>query len=335
MEISKEDTLILKGISILMLLFHHMFYDSENKIIFLIARNLKICVAMFLVLSGYGLTKSYIKNQNSLIKFIGKKLFKLLTTYWFIFVFSILFGTLFNYRSLEEAYKTDKYFKLIKEFFCLHEFTFGHGYNATWWFMSLIVLLYLSFPLFYTFVKNYKKIIIYLFIIFSIIVLNFNRERFFINKIVTITYCFSYIVCFIIGIYNALYERKKVMNNFMGLMIILLLFYIRENYLPYSFKIKDILFYFESTSIDFLICYYIILLSKESFLKDNKGLIVLGTYSYEIFLTHSFLFYYYFPKYVNISKYFFINYLWFIIFSLIVGVFFQKLILYIKGVINL
>lgn len=335
MEISKEDTLSLKGISILMLLFHHMFYDSENKIIFLIARNFKICVAMFLILSGYGLTKSYIKNQNGLIKFTGKKLFKLLTTYWIIFIFSILFGTLLNYRSLEEVYKTEKYFKLIKEFFCLHEFTFGHGYNATWWFMSLIVLLYLSFPLFYICIKNYKKNFIYLFIVFSIIVLNFNREKFFINKIIAVTYCLSYIVCFIIGIYNALYERKKVINNFIGLIAILLLFYIRDKYLPYSFKIKDILFYFESTSIDFLICYYIILSIKNSSLKHNKGLIILGTYSYEIFLTHSFLFYYYFPKYVYISKYFFINYLWFIIFSLIIGVFFKKLTLYIKGVINL
>ena len=114
-----------------------------------------------------------------------------------------------------------------------------------------------------------------------------------------------------------------------------MLFYIRDKYLPYSFKIKDILFYFESTSIDFLICYYIILSIKNSSLKHNKGLIILGTYSYEIFLTHSFLFYYYFPKYVYISKYFFINYLWFIIFSLIIGVFFKKLTLYIKGVINL
>ena len=68
-------TNIPKGVALLLLLWHHLFYNSPqyyNSFTSLyvfhgvpiecqIARFCKVCVAIFLVLSGYGLTKSFSK----------------------------------------------------------------------------------------------------------------------------------------------------------------------------------------------------------------------------------------------------------------------------------
>ena len=71
MEITKQQTVKIKGIAVLMLLFHHLFLNSERadmcsyitgrvgeQILIQVALLGKICVPIFLILSGYGINES-------------------------------------------------------------------------------------------------------------------------------------------------------------------------------------------------------------------------------------------------------------------------------------
>lgn len=92
---SKEKTMIVKGVAIILMLIHHLFYDYGNIENFsLLFDNLeadfwvtssyisKVCVAIFAVLSGYGLSKSYKrKGENNLIEFVIKHIKSLLYIY--------------------------------------------------------------------------------------------------------------------------------------------------------------------------------------------------------------------------------------------------------------
>ena len=71
MKFSKDDTLCMKGIAILILFFHHnylgpdrwlnspiSFYPFSQSQIMYIAKFLKICVGIFVFLTGYGMLAS-------------------------------------------------------------------------------------------------------------------------------------------------------------------------------------------------------------------------------------------------------------------------------------
>ena len=56
--LSLHDTSVLKGIAICAMLCHHLFYQSPESgyVVWHLAMLGKVCVAIFLLLSGYGLT---------------------------------------------------------------------------------------------------------------------------------------------------------------------------------------------------------------------------------------------------------------------------------------
>ncbi len=61
MDLSKSDTAGIKGIAILFMLWHHLFlhsveYGALTQSLAIVS---KVCVALFLFVSGYGLTKQY------------------------------------------------------------------------------------------------------------------------------------------------------------------------------------------------------------------------------------------------------------------------------------
>ena len=116
--LSITDTNILKGIALLLLLLHHLFYTKTglyddiiiNKDLYLInelGRFGKLCVTIFVFLSGYGLTKQTIKNPiQSLGKFYKRRFSKLYLNYWFIWIIFVPIGVLFFERTFESVVPT-------------------------------------------------------------------------------------------------------------------------------------------------------------------------------------------------------------------------------------
>ncbi len=60
------DTSIIKGLAICAMLWHHLFYEHPEygNTVFQLALLCKVCVSLFLMLSGYGLTMQYNKVVN-------------------------------------------------------------------------------------------------------------------------------------------------------------------------------------------------------------------------------------------------------------------------------
>lgn len=69
---SNSDTSVMKGVAIILMLIHHLFYSVERiqkctlilpfegKFLLLLSSLSKVCVAIFVLISEYGLYKSYI-----------------------------------------------------------------------------------------------------------------------------------------------------------------------------------------------------------------------------------------------------------------------------------
>lgn len=160
--LSLKDTNVLKGLALLMLLIHHLFYKqyglyndiqltSNHWLVQEIGIWCKLCVAIFVFLSGYGLTVGAIKTNGikDLKKFYLYRFSKLLTNYWLIWLLFVPLSVFVFDRSFTDAYQTNIIQKFILDFFGVINCFGWYGYNDTWWFYSCIIVLYLSYPFLY------------------------------------------------------------------------------------------------------------------------------------------------------------------------------------------
>lgn len=155
------DTRVLKGIAILLMLTHHLFYnDSMNgmfgevslfgvRVVHEIGLWSKVCVTIFVLLSGYGLEVTSKGKVIHLLDFYKHRFKKLMINYWFVWILTVPIGIFVFGHSLNGVYGNHIVIKCILDFFGLINFTGSYGYNPTWWFYSCIIAMYLLFPLFH------------------------------------------------------------------------------------------------------------------------------------------------------------------------------------------
>lgn len=175
--LTRQDTQVMKGIAIIAMLCHHLYSDPELRgivpydgIYAWLGALGKVCVALFLFCSGYGLSKQY--EQKSIkddIKFIVKRLLKFYANYWVIFLIFVPISVFMFHRPLSAAYgeHVNIIKRLVLDFMGLQGYL---SYNITWWFNKLIIILYILFPLLYRIV-NYKP---WLALIFSMLIVVIN-----------------------------------------------------------------------------------------------------------------------------------------------------------------
>lgn len=144
---SKEDTLILKGIAIGMMLFHHLFGFPERLpfemldipwgggLSYLLASFFKLCVMIYVFLGGYGIyhTFSRCKSMRETIRCLIGKIKKLYINYWKVFLIFVPLLYIFNYYVVDLG-------TFLKGFVGI-----SHTYNSEWWFFFpyvVVVCLY-------------------------------------------------------------------------------------------------------------------------------------------------------------------------------------------------
>lgn len=169
MEFSKKDTLMVKGIAILMMYFHHNFLRMsrfedytiistpfQDITIYSIAQFCKICVALFLFLSAYGMTISYKKcakdyefSVNDVYQITIKRYFSMMFGYWFVFAGTLLAAVFIDLPRLEKIYGAglNAVFHGIFDFLGLTELLGMDAFIHTWWYMGLAIVLILIMPL--------------------------------------------------------------------------------------------------------------------------------------------------------------------------------------------
>ena len=167
---SIRDTNILKGIAILFMVLHHTvglyynrfdlsWYGSASDSTFSLAVLFfstagKVCVSLFTVLSGYGLTKSFEKfkarrpDVRSEPRFLLSHYIRFYSIYWVIFILSRIVGI----KNIVSAYFANVSFirgfaRFILDFFGISKLFWQGGSGD--WFVSAILILYLLFPLLY------------------------------------------------------------------------------------------------------------------------------------------------------------------------------------------
>lgn len=158
MELSRSDTTAIKGIAILLMLWHHLFLNTMayGTLTHSLAVVFKVCVALFLFVSGYGLTKQYSQIEKpyfkNTVKFLLRRYANFFLSYWFCFVLVVVVGNVCGY-SFSEAYPVGR--NTLK---CVLLDVAGQmGYDSylnPWWFNKMIIQLYLVFPILFLIVRN-------------------------------------------------------------------------------------------------------------------------------------------------------------------------------------
>lgn len=160
LEFTKEKTASIKGVAILMMLLHHCFTSPERykgfsicffpfreETINSIAFFCKTCVGMFVFLSGYGMTKSF--DEQNLEKSSVRRYKKLMLQYIYIFLFCQIFCFFYDKRQLK-IYKGGILQGIIE--FVLDGMGLADLFGtpmlvATWWYMSLSIVLIVTIPI--------------------------------------------------------------------------------------------------------------------------------------------------------------------------------------------
>lgn len=165
--LTKQDSAALKGIAILLMIFHHCFLDpsrfaghivsfapfSQSAIVSLSYFS-KICVGIFAFISGYGLYLSAIKQPRSAKAVSGwtvSRLIKTMSGYWLVYILALI--TTWIYAGLPvKTYCTNGNIRGLLygalDFLGVASLFKTPTMNSTWWYMGAAVLFIVLVPLF-------------------------------------------------------------------------------------------------------------------------------------------------------------------------------------------
>ena len=331
---TREDTRIVKGIAIILMLMHHLFafpnrYPSDfsfaptfsiygTDFIVFLGQFGKICVALYMFLGGYGLFCQYRTGKK-----LHENIFKLYTNYWKIFFIFIPIGFLL-FSNQPSDYCAESIICNVFSKFDLNEFIsnligWKSTYNREWWFFkNYLCTIFLGY-IFIQMTKSHKSFWVDL---FWIIVIFITTQAVFPS--------FSNIPAFNTLTNNIFYVNLFTLDQsscsfFMGVIFAKYNIYAKLNELLTSnkkthqlaicicgFILAPCIRQLFGSQIDlflvplFTVC-CITFCKKIPFL--SKIFLVLGKHNTNIWLIHSFYCYYYYKitKIVYLSKYAFVD----------------------------
>lgn len=294
---TKRDTKIAKGIAVCLLLVHHLYmgvlpspmslFGNQPLVVF--ATLSKVCVAIFTLLSGYGLAVSYMKRTDSEIAFQKKHLISLMKPYWLVY---IVFFALAVFYARPEFTPLAVYGGGIKgilyaacEFFALRPMFTTATINQTWWYMEAALVLYLLFPIIYRLTKKLPYIALPATAVPLVLYTVLGNNRW--DTCREIYWLFPFAVGIFIaqldlfGKFARFSEEKPLASVAVSFAALLIFTLIRAKIglAADTFFAVSIILFLRAT------------VSKIPFL--NKAVEYIGSYSADIFLTHSFFYCYY------------------------------------------
>ena len=359
MKFTKEHTMQMKGIAIIILLFHHCFLNAQrwatvpyeklattkgwgyypisfapfsSHTIQYLASFSKICVAMFVFMTGYGMWVSYEsqKKKTTMSNYIKKRMVTLMTGFLIIFVVTEIlaiptgrFIEVYGHDFRSVVYMIIDALGLAKllgtPLFCL-----------TWWYMSLAIVLIMIFPFVHSIMEKYQWVVV----VASIIVpraCGFGQS----------TDLFRYLLAYTLGMYFAQHDllariKEKFMEqNVAGKLLFLIVSLIglaviikcRQNA---WIGLKYLDFWDGFAAMYVIVISYIYILNGKWIV---KGLGFLGKHSMNIFLIHSFYRDVFFHEFTYSFYYAWLDYIVLMAISLVTSIvleWFKKLIRYEK-----
>lgn len=291
--ISKQNSLVLKGAGILLMLIHHLFYSKISRtayddiiihghgLINEIGIFSKLCVAIFVFVSGYGLAIKYYDDV-PLKEYYVTRFKKLYFNYWFIWLIFVPIGVFVFHRSFEEVYGSHIVQKAIMEFLGVLNLRGQLGYNPTWWFYSCIIVLYLIFPWLNSRIEKNPYLI-----------LTLGLFAWYAGFISFVQPCSHYLLPFLAGMLMArkphVFERIGIREIITSLFLLCMM----RNFCENLVFIVDTMI-----SMGLAMLLYHVKLPKWM----DIAMASMGKHSMNIFLFHTFIFLYWFREYIYITR---------------------------------
>lgn len=322
--LSKNDSAVMKGIAICGMLCWHLFYcDNPLNRAFPEAVRFfgmlgDVCVSMFLFVSGYGMAFTLCKSESGGGKYekVIERLIKFYFSFWPVFVIMVPIGIFVFDRPLEFDSTSQKIMLLesLYHFFALS----GHSsYNATWWYNSLIIPLYLLSPILFYCVKKMpiaSIIFSFFFVSFRLRIgvdLGIYTPIFLLGMVWYLNNCY-------ISEYLNRFGRKSLTLVCLVLLILLSLSLLL---IPAPIFSKGIVIYNLMT----IVLAIITIEYSDKLYIISKPLSFLGKHSANIFFVHTLIFYYWFPNFFYSIQSPIVIFLVLLVISIIVSYFFDVL----------
>ena len=284
--LTKDYSNMVKGMAVLMMILHH-FWAFPERIPGLALSNIeiqlgsasKICVSIFMFLSGYGLYYTFTKKGTIQVWHRIRNVYK---RFWQVFFIFVPIGFLFLSKSFGIG-------EFLQNLFCLK-----FSYNHEWWFLGTYIELILFLPI--VLLAEKKKLFPYLIVVSAIMLRGLSH-------VVAINsggaslhvYNFSYYYpSFFLGLlfckYALLEKFRAVMAKETVCVVVCIVltglsFFIRKKW--------DIT---EMTILMTPLFIYLFVVFFRLIGKANKVFLFFGKHSMNMWLIHSFFCYYYFQK---------------------------------------
>lgn len=313
-------TNIAKGVAVLLMLMHHVGLDptlstlSNSKLLYHLSCQSKVCVAIYLILSGYGLyissDRKNVKNVKDSCLFTGKHLLKLMLNFWVIFVIFVAYGTISGRRPLA-IYGSNIVKNMFIDFLGMANLFQSPTYNVTWWFMSLIILLYVAFPIMKWILK--KSPILFAIIMFWIMLFKPIPMRTY--GIILNDYIAPYGFGMIFAKYKLFDKIRELNKSKVEEILLTIIFLIISVYLRWKYE-TNLLY-------DSVLAFAIILFCNNILAPIklvNKILEILGKNSTNMFLLHTFIYLYFFSGFMLKLRHLLIAYIVLVLVSLAISI---------------
>lgn len=321
--LTKTDSLALKGIAIILMIFHHLFcetkrFDAYNVSFFPFTQDfvvnvslmMKICVSIFAFITGYGLFKSIsvaALKRKDIAVWTVKRLLKTMSGFYFIYIITFLITLIIDGLPLKTYFANGAFKGIIyifMDFLGISSLFGTPRLIATWWYMSAAVIFIIITPI----INMVSRKIGYLPIIVSVIAL---------PRLLNIGYTggtnpYSFILPLVIGMMFSDYEifermsenmpKNKALSyivNFVFFTCAIIFFY----FFSVKFETSDFWEVKFALAPVFFICFFRYCVIRIPVIRNI--LEYLGKRSMTVFLTHNFIRY----TYLNRFTYSFGNFL--------------------------
>jgi len=317
---SKESSIKLKGIAIIMMLIHHCFrtadrFEGYSVLLFPlkeqqlinIAETCKICVSMFAFITGYGLFLNYQNHRGTAQRWVAKRYIKSFSGYWFIWIFCMIFSQLKDGRVTEILFTDGKPLGITYSLLSLLGINniFGTpSIDYRWWYMSAAFLFIFITPVIYRY-KNDMWMVLVGVILFLRVIISYDGTAVAISS----ESVYAFLVPYVLGAIFARYDfidrwcsiRKKKplikMYRFAVEIWVIILLYKAFLGIP---KYLFWEFHYGVFSLT-VIMFFVEFILPIKFM--SPLLIILGKNSMNIYLVHSLIQMYY-PKLIYQNKHF-------------------------------
>ena len=225
-------------------------------------------------------------------------------------------------RRLTDVYGEDFWLEFVANVFGVHRYIGIWGYNPTWWYMTLLVGLYLVFPIAKGLVENFGWVFLFVaaLLMFCNEPFSFYRFRLPHNQII---YFFPFVLGIFMAHKNGLAWMKEVPGRHRMLKFLLYLVCFCA-VLLWRVKQPGVV---DQMRVDGVFALLIIAIGFEYLSSAGRlGVVLelLGKHSFNIFLFHTFFYKYFFPEFIYAPKSPVLIFLLLLAISLITSVLLEK-----------